>query len=321
MLTQVREIKINGIVVSRTPVLVPSFSSKGFPEVGKIIEALSQTITESTLISAYDIGRGFVTEIPTFPPYIFLDSGGYEASKDFELSDNRTNNHVETAWSIEELESVLNNWKAPQPTMAVSYDHPKHRDTVANQIVRANKLFAGRSFGRELLIKPVSNGAERVDLPSILGSIREFHNFDVLGFTEKELGFSVFDRMKKIAEIRNALTAVGLNIPIHIFGSLDTISTPLYFLAGADIFDGLTWLRYAYVDNQAVYGKNASALKYGIRINDRDIDPRVWVENYQAIANLQISMKRYIKEQDFSAFGEKLGPFFQTALKELNADI
>lgn len=320
MLSAIREIRANGIHVAKTPVLVPSFSSKGFPEVGKIIDTLSQTITESTLISAYDVARGFITNIPTFPLYFFLDSGGYECSKDTELSDTRMNTYTESAWSIEELKDVLDSWKAPQQTIAVSYDHPRERDTVVNQIARAKELFKGRTLGKELLIKPSTNTAERVDIPSVISSIRELHDFDVIGFTEKELGYSIFDRMKKISEVRQALTAIGLHTPIHIFGSLDQVSTPLYFLAGADIFDGLTWLRYAYIGDQAVYGKNASALKYGIRQNDKDIDPRVWAENYQAISNLQISMKRFIKENSFSVFGEKMGSFFEKALKELHAD-
>lgn len=321
MLTAVREIKVNGTVVAKTPVLVPSFSSKGFPEVAKIIEALSQTITDSTLISAYDVRHGYIQNIPTFPSYFFLDSGGYECSKDTELSDTRMNNYLEVPWSVQDLSAVLDAWTAPQPTIAVSYDHPKHRDTFANQIARAKELFDGRSFGREILLKPISSAAERIDLKSVLSCVRDLHSFDVIGFTEKELGFSLFDRMKKIVEIRRALTNVGLQTPIHIFGSLDTVSTPLYFLAGADIFDGLTWLRYAYIGEQAVYGKNASAIKHGIRINDKDIDPRIWAENYQAIANLQISMKRYIKEGDYAVFGPTLGPFFETTLKELSADV
>ncbi len=49
--------------------------------------------------------------------------------------------------------------------------------------------------------------------------------------------------MQNIAKLRKALDKAGLNIPLHVFGSLDTVTTPLYFLAGADIFDGLTWLR------------------------------------------------------------------------------
>ena len=76
----------------------------------------------------------------------------------------------------------------------------------------------------------------------------ELSHFSIIGFTEKELGPSLLKRMTAIARVRRALKEVNLDLPIHVFGSLDTISTPLYFLAGADIFDGLTWLRYAFRD-------------------------------------------------------------------------
>ena len=320
MLTAAREIKANGTVIARTPALVPSFSSKGFPEVAKIIETLAETITESTLISAYDIAREHITSIPTFPSYFILDSGGYECSKDMELSDTRMNNLQESPWAIEELAAVLDAWKAPQPTLAVSFDHPKLRVSIDQQIQRAIELFAGRPFGRVLLIKPISTEAERIDHKAVISAIRELHHFDVIGFTEKDIGFSIFDRMRKIAKIRRALSEVGLNTPIHIFGSLDPVTTPLYFFAGADIFDGLTWLRYGYSDGQAVYGRNLAALKHGLRTNDKDIDPIIWSENYQAIVDLQIAMKRYLKEGNFSAFGPRHEPFFEKAVKEMHAD-
>lgn len=53
-------------------------------------------------------------------------------------------------------------------------------------------------------------------------------SFHALGVTEKELGGNFKERMINIARIRKALNGVGLeNMPIHIFGSLDTVSTPL----------------------------------------------------------------------------------------------
>ena len=67
MLRAVRQIKIDGNVVADTPAVVPSFSSKGFPEVEKIVEVLSETITDCALISAYDVAHGYLKTIPQFP--------------------------------------------------------------------------------------------------------------------------------------------------------------------------------------------------------------------------------------------------------------
>lgn len=320
MLTAVRDITIGGSLVAQTPTVVPSFSSKGFPDVAHILEVLSQTITECALISAYDIAHGHIGPIPINPSYLILDSGGYECSGDSELSDTRMNNYKESPWEIEQLNKVLDDWESPQPTLAVSYDHPKHRISVKHQIERARDLFQSRKFGKEILIKPSSTQSARINVDEVLDSIYDLREFDVIGFTEKELGYSIFDRMTKIAKIRKRLGDAGLNIPIHIFGSLDTVSTPLYFFSGADIFDGLTWLRYSYIDGQAIYQKNAAALKYGIRINDQDIDPKVWFDNYQEIINLEYAMKRYIKENSFAAFKEHAG-FFERSVHELHAKL
>jgi hypothetical protein len=320
MLAALRTLYVGGEQIAETPIVVPSFSSKGFPDVSKIVETLAQSITDTALISAYDISHGHLTAVPQFPAYLFLDSGGYECGKDTELSDTRLNDYVPAEWSLEKLQKVLDEWRGDQPTIAVSFDHPKHRIPVIEQIKRARELFKGRQFGRELLIKPSSETAIRIDLPEVIASLRKLDDFDVLGFTERELGFSIFDRMMKIAKIRSGLDQVGLSIPIHIFGSLDTISTPLYFISGADIFDGLTWLRYAYSNGQAVYQKNAAALKYGIRINDDDIDPKVWFENYQEIMSLELAMRRFVKEggDNYECFCPH-SEFVKKALSELQA--
>ena len=44
-------------------------------------------------------------------------------------------------------------------------------------------------------------------------------DFDVIGFTEKEIGNSVLDRMNNIAKLRIAMRKANINKPIHIFGS------------------------------------------------------------------------------------------------------
>jgi hypothetical protein len=318
MLAAARDIRANGRSIGKSPLLVPSFSSKGFNQVSGIIDAMSETITEGILVSAYDVAKKIVKEIPTFPEFIILDSGGYECSKDTDISDQNMNTYREIPWTIDELKSVLDGWQATQPTLAVSYDHPKARCSLAEQIERAKDLFKGRTFGRELLIKPSSNGADFVHIKEVKAELQNLGDFDVIGFTEKELGSCIFDRMKTIKRIRESLTAEGLDTPIHVFGSLDPISTPLYFFSGADIFDGLTWLRYGYVDGQAVYGHNAGLIKYGPRVSDMGIWHRLWAENYQEIINLEFRLKRYLTEdRNLAHFDARSRRLFEDTVQEL----
>jgi hypothetical protein len=303
MLAAKRSILLNGQEIARTPLVVPSFSSKGFPEVDKIIQTLEEAITSCVLVSAYDINYGFVPIPLTFPAFVFLDSGGYECAKDTELSDLGYIDHKPRPWSAEDHTKVLDSWKSETPTIVVSYDHPGMRCSTREQIENARQLFQGRNVVSELLFKPETKGSLRVDIDKVIALIHELRYFDVIGFTEKELGYSLFRRMQNIAKIRRAMSVVGLHKPIHIFGSLDPISTPHYFLAGADIFDGLTWLRFAYLNGQTVYIHNFAAITIGSRINDEMIRPRVWFHNYQQLLDLELSMRRYLKEQHFTCFG------------------
>ena len=93
---------------------------------------------------------------------------------------------------------------------------------------------------------------------------------------------------------------------------------PLYFLSGADIFDGLTWLLLFHGRLGRILDECGKYQIEGIRINDDDIDPMIWFSNYQEIINLQISMNRYLKEGNFSCFKKNEGRV-ELAYKELLA--
>src|SRR5262249_35869569 len=68
---------------------------------------------------------------------------------------------------------------------------------------------------------------------------------------------------------RLALDENKMAVPIHVWGGLDPILTPLYFFAGAEIFDGVSWLRYAFVDGVAINRECAPVLDSGIGIESR----------------------------------------------------
>lgn len=303
MLAKRRSLLLNGVEIERTPLLIPSFSSKGFPDVKKIIEYSSELITDVTLFSAYDLHYGHIEGPFNFPSLIFLDSGGYEASKDVELSDLGDREHKPKAWTEEMFQEQVSKWAADVPSVVISYDHPKERLSIADQIKRARalKLPQGEVL-REVLIKPSTALSQRVDINDLVKHIRDLADFDVIGVTEKEIGRSISDRMKNIAKLRLALTKIGLETPIHIFGSLDTVTTPMYFLAGADIFDGLTWLRFAFRDGQTLYKHNFCAVEHGAHMNASDVNGRCWNNNIYYMTDMQNAMRRYLKDHDFSHF-------------------
>ena len=303
MLAKRRVLKLDGQEVERTPLLVPSFSSKGFPKVKKIIEYSSELIAGVTLVSAYDLHYGYIQPPFDFPSLIFLDSGGYEASKDNDLSDLGEKEHTPKPWTQDMHEEQLASWNPKIPSVLISYDHPKQRLPLLDQIKRAKRMAPGKAgVLREILLKPETVDQAHLQISTILKNAKALSSFDIIGVTEKELGSSIFDRMKNIALIRNALSNAGLDTPIHVFGSLDTVTTPMYFLAGADIFDGLTWLRFAFHKGYTIYKQNFGALEVGVSTKVDVIDGRCWNSNYSYMKDLELEMRRYLNGNDISVF-------------------
>ncbi len=118
--------------------------------------------------------------------------------------------------------------------------------------------------------------------------------------------------MENIATLRMALDKAGMDTPIHIFGSLDTVTTPMYFLAGADVFDGLTWLRFAYREGYTIYKHNYGALKLGIREKSYMVDARCWFDNYAYLGEMELEMRRFLKNYDFRSFKYHRDEFRET---------
>lgn len=303
-----------------TPLLVPSFSSKGFPVtrqngktwVARTLETTSEWLTERMLISAYDI---FHEQIPTpkrlisIPELTFIDSGGYEASYDEDLSAVTTKDHRPRAWSANNLKKVLDAWPERFAAVFVSYDHPARRIPLTQQLKEARKLFS--RYPNQLhsfLLKPEKKSKKEKHqyLDSVLSKVTaEPHlltGFQMIGVTEKELGSSLLERMQRIAELRLALDGAGLSAPIQVFGALDPISTCLYFLAGAEVFDGLTWLRYAYHNGMCVYRANYGALAVGLDHRDTLVDAKTMADNLNQLRTLELAMRRAAHDQDLHHF-------------------
>jgi hypothetical protein len=77
-----RKLKTHDIA---TPLLIPSFSSKGFPNLINIWKNLNSYLPDVILLSCYDIHYGLIA-YSDITNLVFLDSGGYEANIDVDLS-------------------------------------------------------------------------------------------------------------------------------------------------------------------------------------------------------------------------------------------
>ena len=293
----------------RTPMLVPSFSSKSGVSYDEQVDVdpLGEVISSPVLISAYDLYFN-LAKLPTYADTLFVDSGGYEAIKDVEAA--RLGAHTipsDRAWTEEKYQAALADIGSRAPFVAVSYDHPGEPLPLMDQVQRAERLFPIRSdLVREFLIKPEPLEAY-LDAKTIIAQIENLAKFPILGMTDKELGGTMMERLNCVALVRLALMAGGHSNPIHIFGSLDPLTTPLYFLAGADIFDGLAWLKYGFSEGRTVYRQNFEAVELDLHQRAEGGRKAMWYKNYLTLMSLEDQMKRFLKGHDFGAFGPNAG--------------
>ena len=289
----------------RTPLLVPAFSSRaplnkvGTPlsqcEINTYLAQIGEDVVGPALISAFDLHH---QNIPMPEPEnfsfgaapTFLDSGGYE-------------NYTLTDKSGEVTESryfqVLRSWPESLPIIAVNFDCED--GDLGQQVHSALSLPVTSTSGKLLLLKPgrdKENERSTGSLAPIIAQIPKhaiaLENLSAIGLTEKEAGQSFEQRIAQIKALRRMLDDCGLaEKPIHVFGGLDPIRTPYYFLAGADIFDGTSWLRFAFDKGQAVYLDAHASIQYP----DKDIALAEWLirrQNLGDIVQLQISMRSFL---------------------------
>lgn len=276
---------------SDLPLLVPAFSSKGFEfdmmGKGKTKREFSMLAYEladfgkypcrSVLVSAYDLHfKHFqAREFPRTPAeshlrkacLVFLDSGGYELSPDFDLTELRAFGYKpKDGYWEDEYEMVLKRLarsKRPPPLVITNFDRASIGQPLESQIRAARTLFNQYpDFIGDFIIKPWSQKRKVVD-PADLSDdkIKQLRGFHIIGVTEKDLGTNLISRVQRVATLRRKLDEAEIAAPIHIWGGLDPISSPLFFFAGAEIFDGVGWLRYAYHEGVAVYRGNYTVMK------------------------------------------------------------
>jgi hypothetical protein len=296
----------------QTPLLVSSFSSKGFrffeersklkSEVVELVKQAAEYLSETVLLSAYDLKYYFpsaskLRDFRFFPHVVFIDSGGYETIDDYDFSESYKHPIIKNEWNTALHKEVIDLWPEYYPAIIVSYDNGnERRHSLIQQIDRANKFFSQYpNHLNDFLIKPGKKG-DKLNIREIIENVSLLKKFNIIGLTEKELGESIVERMHNIKKIRMAMDQVNNLAPLHIFGNLDPLTSALYFIAGAEIFDGLTWLRFAFFEGKSVYLQNFDALKN--RIHEKDyLNYRASLyENLIYMRNLQSEMKSFVKE-------------------------
>lgn len=298
----------------QTPLLVPSFSSKGFrvtkdsSEVRDALEVTSEWLTDTMLISAYDLAHGHIPhpeEMTSTPDLIIVDSGGYEARIEHDMSTAVHWPHQPLLWDEARYRAELDRWPDRFVASFVSFDAPNSKVPVPQQAKFAYDFFEPYpSQLHTFLLKPETTDQKYLNsaIDSVVASPRLLAPFQFIGVTEKELGSSFLDRMHNIAKLRMALDSAEIQAPIHVFGALDPLTCVLFFLAGAEVFDGLTWLRYAFHDGVCVYQANYGVLAVGTSLRDSRVRARIMTDNVHYLQRLSTQMQKFLLERDFNQF-------------------
>jgi hypothetical protein len=317
MEARINRLKHPSGIVLETPLLISSFSSKGFKflkkiksgkkirqqsEVGELIKSTAEAITECALVSAFDINyylgseENLIRKYNLLPKILFIDSGGYETIEDYDFSEVYKYPINSKKWSSEMHSTVLEKFESI-PSVFVSYDNGQDRRiSLKSQIERAKKLFDRFPMQmNDFLIKPGNKKDHLLNIDEIVENISLLKRFNIIGMTEKELGDSTAERMRNIKEVRLALDKVGSSSPIHIFGNLDPLISVLYFISGAEIFDGLTWLRFAFYEGMTLYKSNVDI--FAGRQNEKDHlnNKMVMMQNLIYLRSLTQQMKSFVK--------------------------
>lgn len=345
MLASTRQITLKNDIEFASPLLIPSLSSGALGllpfqgSLGKAPEMTSCSIVHSTsliggieeslLISAYDINHGLLADSSAFesgflnsryaqPRVLVIDSGWYEKNGSPPGSPFATDVDEVRSWEEDDFKRIIDNLDKNVCPIVVSWDHV---GSYEEQIQRAQGFFGARGhLASVLLLKPPTRSRFHNFDKLSNEQVSNLRAFDIVGVTEREIGESILDRLVRIAQLRNLLNAAGVSCPIHILGGLDPLFTPLYFAAGAEIFDGLGWLRYAYREGVAMHWTAGTFLDKQIRKRFAQAQQWVSLQNLSEIDLLSDDMRRFVhRNGDWDVFerGSILRPVFESLQERL----
>lgn len=300
----------------RTPLLVPSFSSKGFgrsdgdpsrSEVSPLLDVLRDQLSTAFLVSAYDLHHrlleagdtlgdsDWASSVLSRPEVLFIDSGGYEVTQGADAGEPLQDLRDTLPWTPEMYGELLDALpEAATNCAAVAWDLPGQS---YEWQLRAAQDFLGerRHVAPIALLKPPPDKRWH-DFPILSSVASRLAFFSVVGVTEHELGDSLLDRVIAVMELRDVLRRASMEKPIHIFGALDPLFVPVYFAAGADIFDGLTWLRYAYWHGLAVHPEQGPLLNRSTEQREDVRRATVAATNLNQLGQLLSLLLRFVAE-------------------------
>ena len=299
---QSREIKS---VEVPTPLIVPSFSSRGFPQLTELWAEFRHRLYGVALISSYDIAEQLIPAGATESVNLaFLDSGQYETNDQFV---NLSGRHVpasSASWTRDRYHQTLTAIDKTANVVLVNFDHA---GKIGDQVTSASEDFSViPSAATDFLVKPEPNTG-LVNVAKLTTHSEALEQFDVIGVTAREAGSALLARCRSVVMLRDTLTEAGLDLPIHVFGAITPKEILTYYFCGADIFDGLNWLRQAFRNLETVPIEDTAFEAMKWKEAEQDLFDAERTHNLRVLYRLQEALRQYSDSGDME-FLEKEFP-------------
>ena len=287
----------------QTPLIAPSFSSLGFPQVSEIWDEFRHKLYGVCLVSAFDIARGSIPSgAVDMVNIVVLDSGLYESSGGVGESDTQQTPPVNGNWTRASYHKVVRDIGEATNIILVSFDHV---GSLEEQIGRAAEDFSYAShLASDFLIKPTDQ-LTIVNLPKLVQYQEALKQFSVIGITAREIGGSFLQRCRSVVVLRDLLNDADMDTPVHVFGAITPYEVLTYFLCGADIFDGLNWLRLAFRSDASISIDESAIEEMKWTLPDLDLLIGEWTNNLLFLYRLQEASLRYAEGGDLQALIEE----------------
>ena len=297
---QVRRVHKLGV---GTPLIAPSFSSRGFPYLSDIWEEFRHKLYGVCLVSAFDVAGGRIPEgVADMVNVVIVDSGLYETNKGWLESGDRHVPPPDTRWTRKQYHETVKRIGDGGNAMLINFDHV---GTLEDQIDRASKDFSlAPHAASDFLIKP-TDVTEWVNIPKLSQYLEALKQFDAIGITARESGGSFLKRCSSIVTLRELLNDAGLDTPIHVFGAINPYEVLAFFFCGADIFDGLNWLRLAFRSDGSVPIDESALEDMKWNLPEADLHSEEWTNNLRFLYRSQEAMQEYALNGNFESLVEE----------------
>jgi hypothetical protein len=293
------------ILGTASPLIAYSFSSRGFPDLTRLVQQLLPSIGSAYLFSLFDTWNmselsEFFTKTDT--RVRIWDSGGYETRHSDDVSSVISAIPNTSPWTLEHYVEAARRIPWNGRDILVSFDNTPPL-SVEQQIeigFEGYSRIEGNYLRDVLLHVPTE-----YDIDLLVDELApHLPNIDIIGFTEKEIAPTWIHGIQFVHAFIRAFAQRNLSAPpIHLFGCLDPKSVTYFSLAGVTVFDGLSWLRYFFHNRATLYRREFEFLRDFQGIHPaQDIDIAISLNNINEMQQLHADLNFQLTLLDENMF-------------------